>query len=266
MFWEWSFDDHSCRSACDYLLFSPSPDRNFNPGTEAQPIGLHVYDPLKYELTSGCNVKRSHNIFAQMESMAPPEFHEHAVWRRLNNAFTSLEQEAETAIRSVIHKVTAKSRSAVTTSIEGTKLTLGKHSLRALKKYLLFLRFRHVDAYQELLRLAHRGVLSSGASKKTSLFGCSGAAASSGMNWSNSCSGLAGWVQLSEFFIMFFEGGTSGDYDVKTFNFVCEMIHPRFNSILEIELCVGMAAEPDEFILTSSCFGIVDDVNAPSYE
>ena len=215
-----------------------------------------------------------------MQQLAPSELTDTPIWTKLNNTFNSLEREAETAIRSVIQQISTKSRTTTITakSLENVPLTLGRQSLQALKKYLLFLRFRNVDVYKELIQRARRGVLfgrrrraqSSGPTSPKPA--SSSSATSPPFTRSSSITGvdeydeLVNWVLLSESFVKFLEGGTYGENDSHQFNFIYEVIHRRFSAIQEVEICVGVATEPDEFVLSAACFGIVDDGgSAPTY-
>lgn len=206
-----------------------------------------------------------------MQQLAPPEFIDTPMWTKLNKTFNSLEREAETAIRSIIQQASVKSRTSHAVNIlENAPMSLGRQSLQALKKYLLFLRFRNVnvDRYKALVERAKSGILfgrhrkraqSSEPSTPLPSSIPSPMSRASSLVDEDDYDDLANWILLSESFVKFFEGGTYGESNTHQFNFVHETIHRRFSSIQEVELCVGMASEPDEFILNESCFGVVDD-------
>ena len=210
-----------------------------------------------------------------MEELAPSALLEHPIWVKLNSTFNTLEREAETAIRSLIQQISTKTRTQSTNpsrAPDGARLSLGRHSIQALKKYLIFLRFRNLEVYKELIGRAERGVL----------FGKHKRAQSTEPPTPNPLSpryesppplstsssitavceydDLINWELLAESFVKFFEGGLDGDNDTSQFKFIYEVIHRRFSAIQEVELCVGSATDTDEFVLSPTCFGIVDDV------
>jgi hypothetical protein len=211
-----------------------------------------------------------------MEELAPSALLETPIWQILNSSFNTLEKEAETAIRSLIQQMTARTRTQATSSSkasEGAQLSLGRHSAQALKKYLIFLRFRNLEVYKVLIKRAELGVLfgrhkraqSSEPATSRSRYKSPSAPPNS-PDVSETCEydDLINWVRLSESFVKFFEGGTYGENVTHQFKFIYEIIHRRFSAIHEVEICVGAATETDEFILSPMCFGVVDDSNPAS--
>ena len=136
--------------------------------------------------------------------------------------------------------------------LEKPKLSLGPHSMRSLQKYLIFLRFRNGPKYIKLLGLARAGSLFMRRRGTTSypneyevrLRDDRGDA-------------FSDWVEMLRGFTYFITGAPSECSGA--FDFICECIHRRYNTIQQVELCVGVASEPDEYILSSFCFGEVVD-------
>ncbi|EJD06363.1 kinase-like protein [Fomitiporia mediterranea MF3/22] len=207
-------------------------------------VGLHVYDTYENELSKGHNDRLfSKGIFDKIEQLVP-EIVKRPEWGEANAAFYALERDAETAIRSLLQQ-------RCTSRTEKTKLSLGRHALRSLQKYLIFLRFRNRDTYARLLKLANTGYLFS-----TSGWGSPRALHERAQLEGDEDSPFLDWIQLLKSFTCFL----SGDYEAhKSIAFICDCIHRRYENMLDIEVCVGVSPEPDEYILSASCFGVVEE-------
>ncbi|KAH8109534.1 kinase-like protein [Phellopilus nigrolimitatus] len=222
-------------------------------------VGLHVYDTYKNELTTGLSDHPfSRGVFDQIRRHVP-EVTEDPAWEEANSAFRALENDSETAIRSLLQQLNSKTRLSQMYGLSSAKkndrsdkpkLSLGRHSVQALQKYLIFLRFRNRDTYEKLLKLANEG----------SLFL---------RNWGTHRSWkhpiwlgndkrqpFSDWIELLKSFTCFFTGSDSKKCTVA---FIFDCIHRRFKNIQDAEICIGISSEPDEYILSASCFGVVEE-------
>jgi len=217
---------------------------NYSPWTTPPSQGLHVYDTYQNVLKTGISeCPFAQGVFEQIERYIP-EITKHKAWTEANEAFQVLEKDAETAIHSLLHQVESKTKSnqpyglaaaKQTWRPESMRVTLGRHSLHSVQKYLMFLRFRNRDTFGNFLQRVSKR-------RKSSVHN----------------DPLHNWTDLLRGFTAFFKGGT-GDGDTEAFNFICECIHLKYSNIKSAEVCIGLAPEPDEYILSASCFGVVEE-------
>ncbi|KLO05503.1 kinase-like protein [Schizopora paradoxa] len=213
--------------------------------------GLHVYDSYQNMLKTGYNeCPFAQGVFDQIERYIP-EITKHRAWAEANEAFQVLEKDAETAIHSLLHQVESKTRSnqpyglaaaKQTWRPESMRVTLGRHSLHSLQKYLMFLRFRNRETFGNFLQRVSKR-------RKSSVQ----------LQENDTIDPLRNWADLLQGFSAFFKGGTGASGDTEAFNFICECIHLRYSDIESAELCIGLAPEPDEYILSASCFGVLEE-------
>ena len=121
--------------------------------------------------------------------------------------------------------------------------------------YLIFLRFRNSYRYGKILKLANDGSLF--LRRRASLLSPKHYPMRLGDDKRDP---LSDWVGILKGFACFFNA--SSLTRCETYNFICESIHRRYNNIQEAEICVGVASEPDEYILSASCFGFVEESEA----
>ncbi|TDL14291.1 kinase-like protein [Rickenella mellea] len=203
------------------------------------PYGLHIYDVYNDVVNIGCdsNLPCS-TIFHHIEKDVPALLSQ-PIWHEANAAFVSLEKEAETAIRSLLQQVNSgRPPSGVPDARGRAKLSMGRHSLQVLMKYLTFLQFRNSLKFCELLENAGCGQAHDGPCT------CDGA--------------LSRWLVVLAGFTEYL-GGNNGGKCSPEFDHVYESIHEKYRDIQDAEICVGMAAESDEYILKASCFGILEE-------
>ena len=209
--------------------------------------GLHVFDVNKNELSTGSN-KHPYS-FEPFDPIrrAVPRIVDKPEWVAANNAFSALEREAETAIRSLMQQVDTKLQPSklygINTSrkdlrkLGKSQLSLGIHALQSLQKYLIFLRFRNRREFWTLLKLStksqHGGSLSTLKEKNREHLDTR---------------------KLLESFTCFL----TQDYIAhQNISFVADCIHKNYKNLGEAELCLGVSPEPDEYILSPACFGDV---------
>lgn len=224
--------------------------------------GLHAFDTYTNELKTGVNKRPfSNGIFDGIKG-AHPEITDCPEWERANAAFYSLEKDAETAIRCLLQQVNSRPRLPKVYSpgpaarLDRPKLSLGRHALQALQKYLIFLRFRNRDTYLNLLQRARLGALFV---RDTSLRLYERQPRWPTLPHIDRTESLSDWVELLRSFTCYFTGNAS---EHKPISFIRECIHNRYESIQNAEICIGLAVEPDEFVLSPSCFGEVEGDNA----
>ncbi len=203
-----------------------------------------MYDTYQNVLKTGISeCPFAQGVFDQFERYIP-EITKHKAWTEANEAFQVLEKDAETALHSLLHQVELKTKSnqpyglaaaKQTWRPESMRVTLGRHSLHSVQKYLMFLRFRNRYTFGNFLQRVSKR-------RKSSVHR----------------DPLHNWTDLLRGFTAFFKGGT-GDGDAEAFNFICECIHLRYGNIKSAEVCIGLAPEPDEYILSASCFGVVEE-------
>ena len=245
-----------------WRVHSPVDMCNFSPSSVSPYIGLHVFDTYKNELSTALNDRPcSKGVFDQIVRLAP-EIIKRPEWEEVNAAFNALEKDAETAIRSLLQQVDSKPRSSqlsgagwekrsTAARFDKPKLSLGRHALQSLQKYLIFLRFRNRDMYARLLKLANAGHLFS-----TSSWGSPRTLHEIAQRGGDAHSPFLDWVKLLKSFTCFL----SGDYaSHKSFAFICDCIHRRYENMLDVDVCIGVAPEPDEYIMSASCFGDVEE-------
>lgn len=229
------------------------------------PVGLHVYDTYNNEHSKGLTKHPfQRGVFDQMKQCSPA-LERHPAWETALSAFYTLENDAETAARSLLQQADAKPRTSqlfgvgcakpMPNRIDKPKLSLAPHSLRSLQKYLIFLRFRNSYKYGKLLKLANGGSLflrklGSSLSPKHYPLRLS----------EDRVEPLSDWVMILQSFTCFFTGLSSDRCD--SYDFICECIHRRYNNIQNAEICIGVASEPEEYILSASCFGFVEECGA----
>ena len=229
------------------------------------PVGLHVYTTSNKVYSKGVTENPFlRGVFDQMKDCVPDLVH-HPLWDSTLSAFQTLEKDAETAARSLLQQADAKPRTSQLTGVEPRrhisnrldrpKLTLAPHSLRSLQKYLIFLRFRNSYRYGKILKLANDGSLF--LRRRASLLSPKHYPMRLGDDKRDP---LSDWVGILKGFACFFNA--SSLTRCETYNFICESIHRRYNNIQEAEICVGVASEPDEYILSASCFGFVEESEA----
>lgn len=234
---------------------------NYSPTSVPPYIGLHVYDTYKNELSTGLNDRPfSNGVFDPIERLVP-EIVKRPEWGEANAAFHALERDAETAIRSLLQQVDSKPRFSQLSGLnwdkrnasrnEKPKMTLGRHALQSLQKYLIFLRFRNRDTFPRLLELANTGYLFS-----MMAWGSPGALHETTELEGEEHSPFLDWIQLLKSFTCFL----SGDYAAhKSVAFICDCIHRRYENIMDIEVCIGVSPEPDEYIMSAACCGAVEE-------
>lgn len=237
----------------DIIFCSPLDYSKYTPWASPPPIGLHVYDTYNNVLRSGLSDRPfSPGVFDQILSSVP-EIEKDPIWKTVNSAFRALEEDAETAIRSLLQQSSSKSRPgpATTTSfargqLGSAKFSLSRHSLCSLQKYLIFLRFRNRDTYVKLVQRASRGRLFCREQLP---------AVESYEVESNDRGPMSDFTELLKSFTNFLSRVPS--CETSSFDFICECIHRRFSNIQEAEICIGLSPEPDEYILGASCFGLL---------
>lgn len=62
------------------------------------------------------------------------------------------------------------------------------------------------------------------------------------------------WRSLLHGFSVYLSGSQEDHQDVI---FICNCIHPGYDRIASAELCVGVSLNPDEYIMSPSCLGVV---------
>ncbi|THH05918.1 hypothetical protein EW145_g4447 [Phellinidium pouzarii] len=236
--------------------------QNITPFSVPPHVGLHIYDTYKNELTTGLNhYPFSRDVFDQIKRYEP-EITKQPEWDTACSAFRAFEKDAETAIRSLVQQVNSKPRhsqlygvSSASEAIRSVKpkLSLGRHAMQSLQKYLIFLRFRNRDTYAKLLKLASEGCLflrdrNADLSRFQRL-----------RPGDNRRESMTDWKELLKSFIIFFSTDPSQH---RTTSFVHECIHRRYENIQDAEICIGLASEPDEYILSAACFGVVEEDGA----
>ncbi|KAL5485627.1 hypothetical protein ACEPAI_6668 [Sanghuangporus weigelae] len=233
----------------------------FSPTSVSPYIGLHVYDTYKNELSTALNDRPfSKGVFDRIEQLAP-EIVKRPEWEEANTAFNMLEKDAETAIRSLLQQVDSKPRVSQlsgsgwdrqnTMRFDKPKLSLGRHALQSLQKYLIFLRFRNRDMYARLLKLANTGYLFS-----TKSWGSPRALYEIAQLEGGAHSPFLDWVKLLKSFTCFLSGDCESH---KSVAFICDCIHRRYENMLDVDVCIGVSPEPDEYIMSASCFGDVEE-------
>lgn len=260
---------HADRCICLMRTYSPDIKNNAFDTTLFSPVGLHLYDTYDNVLNAGLSDHPySADIFDQIARFEP-ELTQHPIWETANAAFRTLEKDAETALRSLLQQADAKTRTAGAQThtygvanfmkpgqsravLDKLKLSLGPHALQSLRKYLIFLRFRNCRLYGKLLKLASehslflrkRGTPSSPKHEPVRL-------------GDEKVVPLSDWVELLKSFTCFFTGLAADRCE--TFDFVCECIHRRYSNIQDAEICLGVASTPAEYIMSASCFGVIEE-------
>ncbi|KAI5117036.1 hypothetical protein M0805_004743 [Coniferiporia weirii] len=267
-----------------WLEACPVDLQNLAPFSAPPHVGLHVFDTYRNELSTGLSdhraFSRESGVFDHILCAAPAVEHT-PEWHAACTAFRALEKDAETAIRSLIQQVDSKprfshmygagmgtgmgmglgsagthgNRTGAGSAAHGdtrARLSLGRHALQSLQRYLLFLRFRNRETYKKLLELTGGGglflshrIASLPAHERVQLRSCDG----------HSHEPLSDWKKLLRNFTAFLSGSTEN----KPISFIRECIHRRYESMQDAEICIGLAAEPDEYILSASCFGVVEE-------
>ena len=121
----------------------------------------------------------------------------------------------------------------------------------AVQKYLLFLRFRNSERFEKLLHSA----------KISHTFMQQAQTRTRYNPRTHSVNPLQNepffdWKSLLVGFTVFLEGTYDNHKDVA---FICNCIHTHYDRLVSAELCVGVSLDPDQYIMSASCWGAVAD-------
>ena len=242
------------------LAYSPTSTVPLSDGSSVPFAGLHLYDAFDGELSTNLSASPfSRGIFDPIEKLAPATT-SLKEWKDANTAFQCLERDAEITIRSILHQIQSKPEvssahglrhldEASSTNAKRPKMSLSTRATKALQKYLLFLRFRNSERFAKLIRSA----------KISHTF----------LQQSRTCSRYAtvyhpgnplqkepffDWKSLLHGFGVYLSGSHDEHQDVIS---ICNCIHSCYDRLVSAELCIGVSLDPDEYILSPSCLGVV---------